>query len=69
MIMKKNQLIFLKMLSEKNENTTEIKNIILNTKYHKSDSFLSECFNNYDMNIVERNFNELLKWEEGIPRG
>lgn len=57
---------FEKCCSEKNENTTEIKNIILNTKYHKSDSFLSECFNNYDMNIVERNFNELLKWEEGI---
>ena len=57
---------FEKCCSEKNENTKEIKNIILNTKYHKSDSFLSDCFNKYDMNIVERDFNELLKWEEGI---
>lgn len=57
---------FEKCCLDKNKYTLEIKNIIINTKYHKADSFLSECFNKYDMNIVERDFDELLKWENEI---
>ena len=32
----------------------------------KSQTDLSESFNNYDMNIVERDFDQLLDWEKGI---
>ena len=44
----------------------EIKQIILDTKTHNSTTNLSESFNNYDMNIVERDFDQLLDWEKGI---
>lgn len=44
----------------------EIKDMILDTKTHTSKSSLSETFNNYDMNIVERDIEELLEWEKGI---
>jgi predicted metal-dependent HD superfamily phosphohydrolase len=40
--------------------------MILDTKTHKANTRLSESFNNYDMNIVERDFNQLLEWERGI---
>lgn len=49
-----------------NSDIQEIKQIILDTKTHKANTRLSESFNNYDMNIVERDFNQLLEWEEGI---
>jgi predicted metal-dependent HD superfamily phosphohydrolase len=44
----------------------EVKKAILDTKSHNSDSKLSETFNKYDMNIVERDFDSLLRWESGI---
>jgi len=40
--------------------------MILDTKTHESNTLLSESFNNYDMNIVERDFEQLLAWENGI---
>lgn len=46
----------------------EIKNMILDTKTHQSSILLSECFNRYDMNIVERDLTQLLVWEDGIYR-
>jgi predicted metal-dependent HD superfamily phosphohydrolase len=44
----------------------DIKNMILDTKTHKATTNLSESFNYYDMNIVERDFDSLLEWEKGI---
>ena len=49
-----------------NKDILEIRDAILDTKTHKSSTPLSEVFNDFDMNIVERDFNELLKWEDGI---
>jgi len=40
--------------------------MILDTKIHESTSELSEKFNQLDMNIVERDFDQLLEWEKGI---
>jgi predicted metal-dependent HD superfamily phosphohydrolase len=45
---------------------TEVYNAILDTKEHVGNSRISTTFNNYDMNIVERDFDELLEWEQGI---
>lgn len=45
---------------------TEVYNAILDTKEHVGNSPLSVTFNRYDMNIVERDFDELLEWEQGI---
>lgn len=44
----------------------QVKQMILDTKTHQSTTPLSESFNYYDMNIVERDFNQLLNWERGI---
>jgi len=44
----------------------DIKQMIIDTKEHKSNTSLSESFNKYDINIVERSYDELLEWEEGI---
>lgn len=51
---------------DKNGDILEIKQMILDTKTHQSTTKLSEKFNQYDMNIVERDFDELLEWERGI---
>lgn len=53
-------------VDKNNPDILEIKQIILDTKNHEPNTKLSESFNKFDMNIVERNFNELLEWEEGI---
>lgn len=53
-------------VDKSNSDVQEIKQMILDTKTHKATTGLSESFNNYDMNIVERDFNQLLEWEEGI---
>lgn len=45
---------------------TEVYNAILDTQHHLNNSALSATFNRYDMNIVERDFSELLEWEHGI---
>jgi len=49
-----------------NSDIIEIKQMILDTKTHESNTLLSESFNHYDMNIVERDFDQLLDWERGI---
>jgi predicted metal-dependent HD superfamily phosphohydrolase len=49
-----------------NPDILEIKQIILDTKTHQSSTKLSKSFNKFDMNIVERDFDELIEWEEGI---
>jgi predicted metal-dependent HD superfamily phosphohydrolase len=51
---------------DKNTDTQEIKQMILDTKTHKATTSLSEKFNHFDMNIVERDFEQLLQWETGI---
>jgi len=51
---------------EKNTDTQEIKQMILDTKTHEATTPLSEKFNHLDMNIVERDFEQLLEWETGI---
>lgn len=63
---KKSADFFVECCVDKNSDILEIKQIILDTKTHKSETKLSEAFNNYDMNIVERDFNQLLQWESGI---
>ena len=44
----------------------DVKQMIIDTKTHESTTPLSEKFNELDMNVVERDFDELLKWESGI---
>lgn len=58
---------FMECCSDKtNSDILDIKQIILDTKTHESTTNLSESFNNYDMSIVERDFDQLLEWEMGI---
>jgi predicted metal-dependent HD superfamily phosphohydrolase len=40
--------------------------MILDTKNHIPCTPLSKKFIDYDMNICERSFDDLLEWEEGI---
>lgn len=49
-----------------NEDIPEIKQMILDTKDHKVRTHLSDVFNRYDMDIVNRNYDQLLDWEQGI---
>jgi predicted metal-dependent HD superfamily phosphohydrolase len=49
-----------------NSDILDVKQMILDTKTHNSTTKLSESFNNYDMNIVERDFEQLVEWEKGI---
>jgi predicted metal-dependent HD superfamily phosphohydrolase len=58
---------FLNLCAEKKDiHILDIKQAILDTATHAGDNYLSERFNKYDMNIVERDFNSLLEWEKGI---
>ncbi len=57
---------FLSCCQEKNQDILDIKQMILDTKTHEATTPLSEKFNELDMNIVERDFNQLLEWEKGI---
>lgn len=50
----------------KNAAILEIHEAILATANHEDVSPFSATFNRYDMNIVERGFDELLEWEHGI---
>jgi pantetheine-phosphate adenylyltransferase len=54
------------VVDKSNEDILEVRQMILDTKTHNSTNNLSESFNNYDMNIVERDFEQLLDWEKGI---
>jgi predicted metal-dependent HD superfamily phosphohydrolase len=49
-----------------NPDLLDINKMILDTKTHQATTKLSESFNHYDMNIVERDFDQLLEWENGI---
>ena len=62
----KSSEFFLSLCLEKNADILEINQTIIDTATHTATVPLSEKFNIYDMNIVERDFNSLLKWEEGI---
>ena len=55
-------------ICEDRELLKDVYQAILDTKTHTSSSPLSEKFNKYDMNIVERDYDSLLKWEEGIRK-
>ena len=57
---------FVNCCQEKNQDILDIKKMILDTKTHESTTPLSEKFNLLDMNIVERDFDQLLEWENGI---
>ena len=57
---------FMSCCQEKNQDILDIKQMILDTKTHESTTYLSEKFNKFDMNIVERDFSQLLEWENGI---
>jgi predicted metal-dependent HD superfamily phosphohydrolase len=58
---------FLNLCTEKKDiHILDIKQAILDTATHTGDNYLSERFNKYDMNIVERDFDSLLEWEKGI---
>jgi len=57
---------FMNSCQEKNKDILDIKQMILDTKTHESTTNLSEKFNQLDMNIVERDFEQLLEWENGI---
>jgi predicted metal-dependent HD superfamily phosphohydrolase len=50
----------------KNYDILKIVLIILDTKNHQPTTILSRAFSHYDMNIVERDFQQLLEWEMGI---
>jgi predicted metal-dependent HD superfamily phosphohydrolase len=54
------------VVDKSNEDILEVRQMILDTKTHNSTTNLSKSFNNYDMNIVERDFDQLLDWEKGI---
>jgi len=53
-------------IDKSNGDLLEVKQMILDTKTHNSTTPLSESFNKFDMNIVERDFDQLLEWERGI---
>jgi predicted metal-dependent HD superfamily phosphohydrolase len=54
------------VVDKNNSDILDVKQMILDTKTHNSTTKLSESFNNYDMNIVERDFEQLVEWEKGI---
>jgi predicted metal-dependent HD superfamily phosphohydrolase len=53
-------------VEKSNKDILDIRDAILDTKEHKSSTPLAEKFNKLDMNIVERDFDQLLGWERGI---
>ena len=58
---------FMECCSDKsNGDVLEVRQMILDTKTHQATTNLSESFNHYDMSIVERDFDQLLEWENGI---
>ena len=58
---------FMKCCSDKsNGDVLEVRQMILDTKTHQATTNLSESFNNNYISIVERDFDQLLEWENGI---
>jgi len=63
----KSAQFFINCCVEKNNpDVLDIKQMILDTKTHESNSELSELFNYFDMKVVEGDFEKLLEWESGI---
>jgi pantetheine-phosphate adenylyltransferase len=59
--------IFYRFCSEQyNVDLVEVKQMILDTKSHQACTPLSQKFIDYDMNICNRSFDDLLVWENGI---
>lgn len=54
--------------NQKDSSILEVRDAVLATAGHEDVSPLSATFNKYDMNIVERSYDELLEWEHGIFR-
>jgi predicted metal-dependent HD superfamily phosphohydrolase len=52
-------------VDKSNSDILDVQRMILDTKTHKSTTPLSESFNKFDMSIVERDFDQLLEWENG----
>lgn len=59
---------FLSLCEEKNADIIEIKDAILDTKTHNPNGKLSKIFSDLDMDIIEKDFDTLLKWENGIRK-
>lgn len=58
---------FINCCSDKsNPDILKIKQMIIDTKSHNTSDKLSSKFNEFDMKIVERNYDQLLEWENGI---
>ena len=57
---------FMSLCNEKTQDILDIRDAILDTKTHQSSTPLAETFNKFDMNIIERDFDQLLNWEHGI---
>jgi predicted metal-dependent HD superfamily phosphohydrolase len=61
-------LFFTKTINKSNKilEIREIAKIILDTKNHNPTTELSQIFMEMDMDIVKRDYQKLLEWEEGI---
>lgn len=60
---------FLNLCEDKtNPDILSIREAILDTKKHESKTPLDELFNKFDMNIIERDIDSLMKWEHGISQ-
>jgi pantetheine-phosphate adenylyltransferase len=56
----------LSVCSDYNDDIEHIYNMIISTKEHNSDDYLSSLFNELDMSVVMGSYEELLEWESGI---
>jgi pantetheine-phosphate adenylyltransferase len=54
------------VVDKKNPDIIEIREMILSTKSHQSESKLSKIFNDLDMSVIESDYENLLEWERGI---
>lgn len=57
---------FLKSVCSDLDKINDIIQSIIDTKNHTNSSELSEIFNEYDMDIVNRDIDSLIKWEDDI---
>lgn len=57
---------FLKSVCNDLDKINDITQSIIDTKNHNNSSELSEIFNEYDMDIVNRDIDSLIKWEDDI---
>jgi predicted metal-dependent HD superfamily phosphohydrolase len=53
---------------ELNQVCSNVKRIIISTKKGVSNFYLANIFNFYDRNVIYSEFNELVKWEDGIRK-